>query len=167
MGVWLVDLAHAVRPLSEAYYVTFIKRANKPEKSNSVEYVKVAMELREALSSLLKKTSTTRGSAFNAEFAEEPSDDTGRPRKRAGTTSISVEESFSKKAKNPKCPACGIRGHVLLDCWIIFEDKRPEGFKPTDLLVKKVKDKLAKDNNLAAEVEKIRRKEQQDADDEA
>jgi len=118
MGVWLVDLAQAVRPLSEAYFVTFTKRANKPEKSDSAEYVKVAMELREALSSLSKKiTTTARGSAFNADFAvDDPTAEERRSqsRKRAGTASI--EDSIStKKPKSPRCPACNIKGHILPD----------------------------------------------------
>jgi hypothetical protein len=173
MGVWLVDLAQAVRPLSEAYFVTFTKRANKPKKSDPIEYVKVAMELREALASLSKKmTTTARGSAFNADFnadfaGDDPAGDAeeskgrsrSRSRKRAGTISIEEESSSSKKSKNPKCPACGIKGHALPDCWTVFENKRPEGFKPTEALAKKVKDKLAKDKDIAAEVEKIRLQE--------
>jgi hypothetical protein len=60
-----------------------------------------------------------------------------------------------------------IKGHALPDCWTLFENKRPDDFKPTEAFAKKVKDKLAKDKNLAAEVEKIRLQEAQDALDEA
>jgi hypothetical protein len=54
LGLWLTDLAQAVRPLSETYFVLYSKQANDPEKSEPSEYRKVAMELREALANLHK-----------------------------------------------------------------------------------------------------------------
>ena len=175
-GIWLRDIAQSVRPLSDTLYMNYIDQANDPEKNKSSEYRNVARKLREAFQNNSKKITTARGSAFNADFAgDAPASDAeeskgrgrSRSRKRAGTTSIEEESSSSKKSKNPKCPACGIKGHVLPDCWTIFENKRLDGFKPTEALAKKVKDKLAKDKDLAAEVEKIRFQESQDAVDEA
>jgi len=66
-----------------------------------------------------------RGSGFNADFAEDnPTSnveelkgrDRSRSRKRAGTILIKEGLSSSKKLKNPKCLACGIKGYILLDC---------------------------------------------------
>jgi hypothetical protein len=167
-GIWLRDIAQEVRPLSDTLYMIYTDQSNDPDKNKPSEYRKVAMKLREAFQSNPKKTTTMRGSAFNADFGPEDPDTNGRDRsrsrKRAGTTSIEEESSFSKKSKSSKCPACGIKGHALPGCWTLFEDKRPDGFKPTEALAKKVRDRLAKDKNLAAEVEKIR---DAAADDEA
>ena len=127
------------------------------------------MQLRETFHTTSKKPSaTTRGSAFNADFGEEeapentpeetPKGKAGRPggRKRTGTTSINRESSSSKRPKNQKCAACNLKGHSLPDCWTTFAHKRPEGFTLTSILAQRVKDKLAKDKELAAEVEKLK-----------
>jgi len=168
LGLWLTDLAQAVRPLSETYFVLYNKQAKDSEKAEPSEYRKMAMELREALANLPKKgPSTVRGSTFNTEFGEEdPASGTedskgrgrSRSRKRAGTTSIEGESSPSKKSKD-QCPACDFKGHALQDCWILFEDKRPEGFKITRAMearAKKVKERIAKDKELATQVENLR-----------
>ena len=172
-GIWLLDIAQAVRPFNQTLSVLYNDQANDPEKSKSSEYRKVAKKLRQEFQTS-KKITTARGSAFNADFGGEDSDAAeeskgrrSRSRKRAGTTSIEEESSSSKKTKNLKCPACGVKGHALPDCWTIFENKRPEGFRPTESLVKKVKDKLAKDKELAAQVEKLKLQEGKDAVDEA
>jgi hypothetical protein len=173
-GIWLQDIAQAVRPLSDTLYMIYMDQANDPEKNKSSEYRKVARKLREAFQNNSKRITTARGSAFNADFAEDDTAgeteeakgrDRSRSRKRAGTI-IEEGSSSSKKSKNPKCPACGIKGHVLLDCWSIFENKRPEGFKLSEAITKRVKERLATDKGLATEVDKLRLQEQ-DAIDEA
>jgi hypothetical protein len=169
-GVWLIDLARALRPLSEAYFVSYNQQANKKERSDPSTYVEVAMELREALGYTAKKASTiARGSTFNADFGgEEPPSDAedakgkgrSRGRKRGGTTSVEKEASATKKTT--QCQACGFKGHTLQDCWILFEDKRPENYKSTkasEARAKKVKEKVANDKDLTAEVERIRSQE--------
>ena len=149
----------------------YMDQSNDPEKNASLEYRKVARKLREAFQNNSKRFTTTRGSAFNADFAEDdPASeaegrDRSRSQKRAGTI-IEKGSSFSKKSKNPKCPAYGIKGHVLPDCWTVFKSKRPEGFKPSEGIAKRVKKKLATDKGFAAKVEKLRLQEQ-DAIDEA
>jgi hypothetical protein len=47
-GIWLMDLANAIRPISETYFVLYIKQADNTEKAYLLGYRKVAMELREA-----------------------------------------------------------------------------------------------------------------------
>jgi hypothetical protein len=122
-GIWLQDIAQAVRPLSDTLYMIYMDQANDPEKNKSLEYRKVARKLREAFQNNSKRITTARGSAFNADFAEDDTAgeteeakgrDRSRSRKRAGTI-IKEGSSSSKKLKNPKCPAYGIKGHILLD----------------------------------------------------
>lgn len=166
-GIWLVDIAQAVRPLSDTLYMTYTDQANDKEKSKPSQYRNVARKLREAFQSTSKKTTTARGSTFNTEFGGEDhasdAEDKGRggarsSRKRAGTNTIEEGSSATKKSKN-KCPACDYKGHDLQDCWILFEDKRPEGYKATkatEARAKKVKERVAQDKELAARVEKIK-----------
>ena len=169
LGVWLQDLAQAIKPLSETYSVLYSEQANDEEKSKSSEYQKVAIKLREAFHSIPKKPATTaRGSAFNADFGEDPTGENenrgkggSRNRKRAGTNSVNEEANATKKSKN-KCPACDYKGHDLQDCWALFEDKRPEGYKATkasEARAKKAKERVAQDKELTAQVEKIRQQE--------
>jgi hypothetical protein len=167
-GIWLLDIAQAVRPFNQTLSTLYNDQANDPEKSKSSEYRKVAKKLRQEFQSSSKKATTARGSTFNADFAGEPENSNdeetkakgrSRSRKRAGTTTIEEESSTTKKSKN-KCPACDYKGHDLPDCWILFEDKRPDDYKPTkssEARAKKVKERVAQDKELAARVEKIRR----------
>jgi len=69
-----MDLINIIQPISETYFVIYTKQANNIKKAHLLEYRKVAMELRKAFANLLKviPSSTTRGSAFNIDFAEEP-----------------------------------------------------------------------------------------------
>jgi len=69
-GIWLMDLANAIRPISETYFVLYTKQANDTEKAHSSGYLKVATELREAFQNLSKVVPTmARGNAFNADYA--------------------------------------------------------------------------------------------------
>jgi len=72
-----MDLANAIRPISETYFVIYTKQANNTEKAYSLEYCKVAMELWEAFANLLKVvlSLTTRGSVFNVDFVGESKED--------------------------------------------------------------------------------------------
>ena len=123
-GIWLIDLANAIRPISETYFVLYTKQADDTKKAHSSEYRKVAMELREAFANLLKvvPSSTTRGSAFNTDFEGESEEDisiaakvqkgrgnsSSRSQKRAGTNL--TEETSSKRSKYPKMPGMRYEG---------------------------------------------------------
>ena len=72
------------------------------------------------------------------------------------------KEAAPTKTTKTKCHACDYKGHTLQDCWILFEEKRPEDYKPTkaaETSAKKVKEKVAKDKDLVAEVERVRSQE--------
>jgi hypothetical protein len=167
-GIWLRDLAETIKPLSDTLHIMYGQQAREPDRNKPSQYRIIAMQLRETFHTTTKKQPpTTRGSAFNADFGgEEASDNAseeppkgkrGRQggRKRTGTTSIDREASASKKPKGQTCAACNFKGHLLPECWTTFEHKRPDGYTPSLTLVKRVKDKLAKDKDLAAEVERI------------
>jgi hypothetical protein len=177
-GIWLQDLAEAIQPLSETCFMMYTKEANDPKKSKPTEYRRVAKELREAFAHHTKKTArTVRGSAFNADFAGEPEE--GNPatggqqgggndttsRKRAGTNSIEKEATNPKKSKKSKCPACELKGHTLPDCWYLFENKRPEGFKVSNVRMEKTLKRVEQDKELAAQVEKLKLQEKKDTDE--
>jgi len=72
-----MDLVNAIRPISETYFVLYIKQADNTKKAYLSEYRKVAMELREAFANLLKVvlSLTTRGSIFNIDFEGESEED--------------------------------------------------------------------------------------------
>ena len=72
-----MDLANAIRPISETYFVIYTKQANNTKKAYLLKYRKVAIELREAFVNLLKAvlSSTTKGSAFNIDFIGEFKED--------------------------------------------------------------------------------------------
>lgn len=122
-----------------------------------------------------KANATTRGSTFNADFAEQAiedhSDTTKGSRrgkasvrksrsKRAGTL---VDEETSCKKPTPECLACGIRGHSIRDCWCLFKDKRPEGVTIGDTYIEKALRKVEQNEDLANLVAKIRREQEDEA----
>jgi hypothetical protein len=139
------------------------------------EYHTIVMQIREHFPTPIKKPPTARGSAFDTEFngkASTDGDSEQKPRgrggswKRAGTRLIESETSLTKKAVQ-KCSAYNVKGHNLQHCWTLFESKRPDGYEPSAALTKRVRDKLAKDTVLAAEVEAIRSQEGTELIDEA
>jgi len=166
-GSWLHDLADAIQPISDTFSVLYRTQADDNEKNESSEYRKVALRLRENFAHIVKRTTTSgtmRGSAFNADFAgesEEGDSNTteSQNRKRAGTTSVE-EGKPTKKLKGQKCPACELKGHTLEDCWYLFEDKRPEGFKASSVRMEKMKKRMEKDKGLAIQIEKLKVKEE-------
>jgi hypothetical protein len=173
-GIWLQELAEVIRPFSDAYCMKYTTESNDPQKSRSSEYRRVAKELQEGLRIPSKKANaTTRGSTFNADFAEQATMDHSnttkgpgkgtsartRRSKRAGSL---VDEETSRKKLLPVCLACEKRGHSLQDCWYLFKDKRPEGVTIGDARIKRVLKKVEKNKDLADQVAKIRLKEQED-----
>ena len=102
----------------------------------------------------MKKMWIAQGSTFTIEFAGEESIEADiekpKPRERSDTQkqakigSIKTKSSPTKKSKNQKYPACNIKGHTL-----------PDGYEPSAALVKRVQDKIVKNIELVAEVEKL------------
>lgn len=162
-GIWLQDLAKAIRPLSDSLYTRYIQRAKNPKMHDISTFNKVLADVRDAIAETPKKSSTiARGSAFNAEFAGEPEEEkqtpntgSGTNRKRAGTTSTEKNKP-TKKSRRSKCPACEARGHTLANCWYIFKDKRPDDFEVTDERMIEIQKKIDEDKNLAARIEKLK-----------
>ena len=176
-GHWLRDLADLIRPTSDSFFVRLMEDADDDKKSDPEEFRRVARQLRERLDRPPKGGRTVRGGAFHASFgpaesSEEGSDakntqETGQAppkgrkgRKRTGTQSL--ETNVSKKTVTD-CPACGLRGHSLAECWCIFEELKPEGMKSSAYRVRKAKTKVDEDEQLTAEVREIRRKMEQEA----
>ena len=123
-SIWLQDITQAVRPLSNTLYIIYMDQSNDPKKNASSEYRKVARKLHKAFQNNSKRFITTRGSAFNADFAgDDPTSNAseieGRDRSHSQKrvkTIIKKKSFFFKKSKNPKCPACNIKSHVFPDC---------------------------------------------------
>jgi hypothetical protein len=180
-GRWLIDLADLVKPASDTIYNKLLDEANDEEMSKPQGYRRVAQRLRERLETR-PGGRTLRGGAFNASFADqEVSGDSGsdatmpsnkqaepgkaspsKTRKRAGTKSLEADAS---KKTALECPVCGIRGHVLPDCWTIFEFLRPEGFKPSAFRVRKANRAIKTDEELRKQVEQIKLERKQAEDE--
>jgi hypothetical protein len=56
-----------------------------------------------------------------------------------------------------------MKGHSLKYFWYLFEDKRPEDFKISEARMAKLRKKVEKDKDLAAEIEKIKAEEGDEA----
>jgi hypothetical protein len=62
-GIWLQDLAQAVKPLSDTLHIMYGQQAREPNCNKPSEYRAIAMQLRETFHTLSKKPLvTTRGS---------------------------------------------------------------------------------------------------------
>ena len=71
-----MDLANAIRPISETYFVMYTKQANDTKKAYLLKYRKVVIELREAFQTLFKAVPImVKGNAFNVNFAGEFKED--------------------------------------------------------------------------------------------
>jgi hypothetical protein len=49
-----------------------------------------------------------------------------------------------------------MRGHTLPNCWYLFKGKRPKGFKAGSVCMKKVRKRVKDDEDLAAQVERLK-----------
>jgi hypothetical protein len=179
-GHWLRDLADLIQPTSEFYYERFMEDADDNEQSDPKKFRSVARRLRERKDPP-KGGRTVRGGAFHVGFgaadsSEEESEAVNpveaeqappkvKGRKRSGTRLIA--ESKDRKKTSLDCPACGIRGHSLPECWQIFEELKPEGMKLSAYRVRKAKKTVEDDEELTAQVKEIRRKMEEKAKKEA
>ena len=126
-GIWLQDLAEVIRPFSDAYCMKYTTESNDPQKLRSSKYCRVAKELQEGLRRPSEKANaTTKGSTFNADFAEQATIDhsnttKGSRRETSARTSRlkragSLVEETSQKKPTPECLAYKRRGHSIRDC---------------------------------------------------
>jgi hypothetical protein len=162
-GRWLRDLAEAIRPLSEVLRATFIMDSTDDSKSDSERYLEVSVKIREIVGTTgTKKRMVTRGNAFAAEFDGEPADDEDKnknSRKRAGSVS-----AFPDTEKKPRrsCKACGNQRHPLSRCYYVFPELRPQKFRSHKWLENKVAKAIQDNEELAEEVDRIRKGQEAD-----
>lgn len=100
---------------------------------------------------------TVRGGTFHTEGGNEESDHSEEASTPKGGKRIK-SGSGGRSGKRPvlTCPACGMRGHDLPDCWCVFEDKRPEGMPRNDRRMRRAKKALEDDHELQRRVDTLR-----------
>jgi len=162
---WLRDLAEQIKPVSEAYFMRMMEDADDDNKSDPQEFRRMARELRERLRP--KDGCIMREAAFNAGFGSTESSDSdaintnetkatpksnNQGRKRSGTQSL--ETNVSKKGLT-ECPACGMRGHSLTECWYIFSELKSKGMKLSAYCIQKTRWAIENDDELMEQVEEI------------
>lgn len=130
-----------------------------PEGSNHWTIHKVASAMREwALRhKSMSSDRTMRGGAFHVDEGDADSDqakEASTPKGRKRTKSGSGGKPAKKTAL--ECPACGMRGHDLPDCWHVFDDKRPEGKARNEFRIRKTKKALEDNSELQKKVEALR-----------
>ena len=74
-----------------------------------------------------------------------------RPSKRQWVQRDSVSVSTRT------CKACGVKGHALEACWIVFPDKGPDEFEPPEQRVRMVNLLIEDDKELKDEINRIRK----------
>ena len=163
-GRWLRDLAEAIRPLSEVLRATFIMESTDDSKSGPERYLEASVKIREIVGIAgTKKRTITRGNAFAAEFDGEPADGredkNKKPRKRARTESVLPN---AKRKPRRTCKACGNPRHGLPRCYYAFPELRPQNFRPVTRLEENVAKALQNNEELAEEVDKIRKEQEAD-----
>jgi hypothetical protein len=113
--------------------------------------------------SKFKKRTVMRGNAFAAEFNGEPADDredkNKKSRKCAG--SVSALPDAEKKPRRSR-KACGNPRHSLPRCYYAFPELRPQNFRPTKRWEEKVAKALQDNEELAEEVDRIRKEQEAD-----
>ncbi len=138
-----------------------VARRPAPEGSPDRTVQRVAAAMREwALRHKPTSGSTVRGGAFHVDDGDQDSTDdleasTPKGRKRTRT----VQGGKPAKRPMPECPACGMRGHDLPNCWGVFDEKRPEGTARNERRVRKAKKALQGNSELQKEVDAIRKAE--------
>jgi hypothetical protein len=161
-GRWLRDLAIAIKPISETLNATFIKHSTNDAKNDSSLYLKAGVRIREFVgtNNNPSKGRVVRGAAFAAEFDGEQAtdddrkDDRKKSRKRAGT--VSALPDVGKKPRR-SCKACGNPKHSLRQCYYAFPELRPKHYRPSKKLAEKVAKALDDNEELAEEVDIIRK----------
>jgi len=129
-GRWLRDLAIAIKPISETLNATFIKHSTNDAKNDSSLYLKAGVRIREFVgtNNNPSKGRVVRGAAFAAEFDEEQATDDDR------------------KDDRKKC-----------QCYYAFPELRPKHYRPSKKLAEKVAKALDDNEELAEEVDIIRK----------
>ncbi|GJN66059.1 hypothetical protein PLICBS_010146 [Purpureocillium lilacinum] len=137
--------------------------AQRPAPEGSLDWTvqKVAAAMREwAIRHKPTSGSTVRGGAFHVDDGDKDSTDdkeasTPKGRKRTRTE----QGGTPAKRPVPECPACGMRGHDLPDCWYVFDEKRPEGTARNEYRLRKAKKALEGNSELQKKVDAIRKAE--------
>ena len=113
---------------------------------------------------------TIRGSAFEAAWGgsagpedNTPEDETenkqqARKRRRADTGSAAQRgPKRSDTGSDTECPACGMLGHTLPNCFSIFPEDKPVGIRVAASRRRRAEKALKENADLRAQVEEIRR----------
>jgi len=71
-----MDLINTIQPISETYFVLYIKQVNNIKKALLLKYHKVVMELREAFQTLFKAVPImVKRNIFNVDYVGESKED--------------------------------------------------------------------------------------------
>lgn len=81
-----------------------------------------------------------------------------RPRGRARERSNTRKRKRAEEEEGTTCRACGFFGHTLPFCFYVFPARAPEDFPLKGSMLAQVKERLERDDDLRAEVERLKKK---------
>ena len=168
-GQWLHDLAVVVKPLSDTLYMHLKLQAVDEGQAEVTRYLSKSKQIREVLDSNNADAPSriVRGSTFAVDSvgiasAQSPPawqdtlQSTGRTRKRAITRTRRSDQPT--KRTSYQCPACE-GAHPLSDCWYVFTKNVPRHASLSEHKKGIVRERMARDDELRAEVEALQRNE--------
>jgi len=136
------DFIQAVKPLSEEFYNHWNPLIRNQDTYNlEISFFKVVQSFRADKEE--KGLSSSRGT--DAAF--------GTFRGQKELTDKDSHQKKSSRTSFPKC-VCG-RNHRYSQCWHLIESIRPEGWKPSESIKRKIEDMLQGDEKLQQVVKKV------------
>jgi hypothetical protein len=185
---WFEDFLATANTIEPTWTKVYRLAKSAEVESGTLSYRTLANDFRKAAKALRPDARTSKvakgsfGPTFAGQGAEEETDASdastkpGKKRQSSKRKPDSQEAMASEKGKRrrsranslpigrAKCRACEQR-HDFYACYYLFHSKAPKGFKPNEILKRRVEQNLKDDQGLAEEVKRLQKSMDKPDDD--
>lgn len=177
---WAPDLTKALRNVLPMWATSFDLINKKVIKDDSIDFREVTADLRRQWTTLQPKSLIAKGAfpSYGQASGLEPLDtaesDEDKPQRKRGGANKGKGKGKRKRADTSpigaaltsggSCEAC-LGLHGLKDCYYIFKDRAPEGWKLNPGIKRLVEDRIKTDNSLAEQIKRLRKGKDAGTDD--
>lgn len=174
--IWARDLIKALQVALPSWANTFLGNNRTKIADNSLNFRDVAADIHEHWMThshqysgkILKGSFLSYAEEEDAPTSyDEVSDaDSTKGSKEQRKRSVRTQKKDQPKRKRAEtfetvsrtvCKGCKMPGHSLLECFYVFEEKAPEGWKPRQAIVRLVEGKIKQDSALAGEIARFKK----------